>query len=62
MPQEDKGNDLTSHDWGTNKGEETASKHGREAGRENEGTDDSGREKSTRMARDERQSRRRRPD
>lgn len=48
----DKGSDTTSHDWGTNKGEETASKHGKEAGREDEGTDESGRPTGTRTARD----------
>jgi hypothetical protein len=50
--QEDTGSDTTSHDWGTNKGEETASKHGKEAGRTDETTDDSGRPTSTRTARD----------
>ncbi len=34
--QEDTGSDRASHDWGTNKGEETVSKHGKEAGREDE--------------------------
>ena len=50
--KEDEGSSMTSHDWGTNKGEETASKHGKEAGREEEGTDDSGRPTGTRTARD----------
>ena len=49
---EDTGSDTASHDWGTNKGEETASKHGKEAGREDTGTDDSGRPTSERTARD----------
>lgn len=31
--QEDKGSDTTSHDWGTGKGEEAASRQGKEAGR-----------------------------
>ncbi|MEJ7700456.1 MAG: hypothetical protein WKF71_12530 [Pyrinomonadaceae bacterium] len=31
--KEDEGSDMTSHDWGTGKGEEMASKHGKEAGR-----------------------------
>jgi hypothetical protein len=34
--QEDTGSDRASHDWGTNKGEETVSKHGKEPGREDE--------------------------
>ncbi len=50
--KEDEGSSMTSHDWGTNKGEETASKHGKEAGRTDETTDDSGRPTSTRTARD----------
>ena len=31
--QEDKGSDGASHDWGTGKGEEAASRQGKEAGR-----------------------------
>ena len=50
--QEDKGSDTTSHDWGTNKGEEAASDQGKEPGRENKTTDDSGRPTATRTARD----------
>ena len=50
--KEDEGSSMTSHDWGTNKGEETASKHGKEAGREDERTDESGRPTGTRTARD----------
>ncbi len=49
---EDKGSDMTSHDWGTGKGEEMSSNQGKEAGREDEGTDDSGRPTGTRTARD----------
>ncbi len=50
--QEDKGSDTASHTPGTSKGEEAASNYGKEAGRENETTDDSGRPTSTRTARD----------
>lgn len=40
MQDENKGSDSASHDWGTNKGEETVSKHGKEAGRfDNETTE-----------------------
>ena len=49
---EDKGSDMTSHDWGTGKGEEMSSSQGKEPGREDEGTDDSGRPTGTRTARD----------
>ena len=49
---EDTGSDTASHSWGTNKGEEMASKHGGETGRKDTGTDDAGRPTSERTARD----------
>lgn len=50
--QEDKGSDMTSHDWGTNKGEEAASDQGKEAGRQETGTDENDRPTGTHTARD----------
>lgn len=50
--QEDKGSDSATHAWGTGKGEEAASRQGKEAGREDTGTDDSGRPTHKRTARD----------
>ncbi len=50
--KEDKGSDSASHSWGTGKGEEAASRQGKEAGRKDTGTDDSGRPTHERTARD----------
>ena len=50
--QEDKGSDSATHQWGTGKGEEAASRQGKEAGIKETGTDDSGRPTQERTARD----------
>ncbi len=49
---EDKGSDMTSHDWGTNKGEETVSKHGKEPGRFDKEKSDTGSPSGGSTARD----------
>ena len=49
---EDKGSDMTSHDWGTGKGEEMASKQGKEPGRFDKEESDEGRPSGGSTARD----------